>query len=82
VRTRFVHTKIMKNVTFSADEHLIEKARERARRERKTLNIVFREWLQRYGGEASSAREFDLLMRSLSHVTFSRKRTRDEMNSR
>ena len=35
----------MKNVTLSADEDLIEQARQVARSQRRTLNAAFREWL-------------------------------------
>ena len=80
--TRLVYTGIMKNVTFSADEELIEKARTRALHERRTLNTAFREWLERYAGTPRGGADFDHLMRSLSHVKFSRKFTRDEMNAR
>ena len=38
----------MKNVTFGADEDLIEGAREVAKAEHKTLNVAFREWLAAY----------------------------------
>jgi hypothetical protein len=77
-----VHWNRMKNITFSADESAIERARDRARRERKTLNVAFREWLERYAGSSNAGAEFDQMMRTLSHVKFSRKFTRDEMNSR
>jgi hypothetical protein len=72
----------MKNITFSADERTIEKARDRARRERTTLNIAFRDWLERYAGISTQASDFDALMRGLSHVKFTRKFARDEMNTR
>jgi hypothetical protein len=72
----------MRNVTFSADEELIDRARLRARRENKTLNAVFREWLQRYAGNSTAAAEYQQLMRRLSHVRVDRKFTRDEMNFR
>ncbi len=72
----------MKNVTFSADEELIEQARLRARAERKTLNAVFREWLEHYTAPAGSARAVDDLMRRLRHVRAGRHFTRDEMNER
>ena len=72
----------MRNVTFSADEELIDKARQRARAEKRTLNAVFREWLQRYTGNSTAAAEYQQLMRRLSHVRVDRKFTRDEMNSR
>jgi hypothetical protein len=35
----------VKNITFSADEDLIEQARLIARSQRKTLNDLLREWL-------------------------------------
>jgi hypothetical protein len=38
----------MKRITLSADESLIEAARQRARSERTTLNAVFRAWLADY----------------------------------
>ena len=38
----------MKNITLSADERLIEAARERARSEHTTLNEQFRRWLADY----------------------------------
>jgi hypothetical protein len=72
----------MRNVTFSADEELIEKARQRARAEKKTLNAVFREWLQRYTGNSTAAAEYQQLMRRLSHVKSGGPYTRDEMNAR
>ena len=72
----------MRNITFSADEELIDRARLRARWEGKTLAAVFREWLQRYAGNATAAADYQQLMRRLSHVQVDRKFTRDEMNSR
>ncbi|MGB7719769.1 MAG: hypothetical protein WBL65_07700 [Bryobacteraceae bacterium] len=77
-----MYATIMRNITFSADEQLIDRARLRARREGKTLNAVFREWLQRYAGNSAAAAEYRQLMRRLSHVKADRKFTRDEMNSR
>ena len=38
----------MKNITLSADEKLIQTARERARAEHTTLNELFRNWLKDY----------------------------------
>ena len=38
----------MKNITLSADENLIEAARQRALSERTTLNEQFRRWLADY----------------------------------
>jgi predicted transcriptional regulator len=70
----------MKNITFSADEDLIEEARSIARAQRKTLNEVFREWLAQYTARSGGATEFDSLMKGLRRVNAGRKFRRDEMN--
>ncbi len=72
----------MKNVTLSAEDHLIEQAREVARANRTTLNQAFRDWLRSYVHPESAAEEFDALMKRLSYVRAGRKFTRDEMNER
>ena len=72
----------MKNVTLSADADLIEQARLVARTQHKTLNAVFREWLQQYAAQSGSAQEVDSLTKRLSHVRAGRHFTRDEMNER
>ena len=72
----------MKNVTLSADDDLIEKARAVARSRRKTLNMAFREWLAQFTADSGSAAEYESLMRRLQHVESGRCFTRDEMNER
>ena len=72
----------MKNVTLSADERLIEQARQIAQSQHKTLNAAFREWLEQYVNQAGRAQEFDALMKRLRHVRAGRRFTRDEMNER
>jgi len=74
----------MKNVTLSADERLIETARERARRERTTLNEQFRLWLERYVGADWQA---ERAMRTIDDIhtrvrTGGRTFTRDQLNER
>jgi hypothetical protein len=74
----------MKNVTLSADERLIEAARERARREHSTLNEQFRRWLESYAGREGRA---DAAMRVIEDLrsnlrTGGRRFTRDEMHER
>jgi len=71
----------MKNITFSADEDLIERARELARAQKRTLNEAFREWLVQFT-EAGSVEEFDSLMKRLEHVRLNGPYTRDELNER
>lgn len=72
----------MKNITLSADEHLIEQARTIARAQHKTLNALFREWLEEYTARAGNGAEVKALMKKLRHVNAARHFTRDEMNER
>ncbi|HTE22548.1 MAG TPA: DUF6364 family protein [Candidatus Limnocylindria bacterium] len=72
----------MKNITLSADEKLIEAARERARSQNTTLNNLFREWLKQYTDRERAVREYNELMKRLSYVQPGRKFTREEMNER
>ena len=71
-----------KNITLSAEEELIRKAREKAAREKKSLNVVFREWLARYVGLESSKSRYADLMNRLSYARPGRKFSREEMNAR
>ncbi len=72
----------MKNVTLSADPDLIEKARQVAKSEHKTLNAAFREWLKDYTSHAGDVRPHLALMERLEHVDSGGPYTRDEMNER
>lgn len=72
----------MKNVTLSADEDLIERARSIARAQRRTLNAAFRDWLVEFTAAESNARGYDAFMRRLRHVKAGRRYTREEMNER
>jgi hypothetical protein len=74
----------MKNITLSADEKLIEAARERARAEQTTLNEQFRRWLADYVQQESRADAAMVLIEELRRQvrTGGRKFTRDEMNER
>ena len=74
----------MKNITLSADEHLIEAARKRAASEHTTLNAQFRLWLEDYVQRQRQAEKAIAYIDELrKHVrTGSQKFTRDEMNER
>jgi hypothetical protein len=82
VYTRLVYTGYVKNITLSADPDLIEKARQVAKSERKTLNAAFREWLESYARRKGDVEAYRSLMRRLSHIDAGRKFTREEMNER
>jgi hypothetical protein len=75
----------MKNITLSAPEELIEKARRNAAAKGTTLNEEFRQWLKGQAtggdGEVLSA-HYRVLMQQLSHVNSGRRFSREEMNER
>lgn len=75
----------MKNITFSAKEETIEKARKVAARQHRTLNELFREWLdsvneETLDGVASS--NLNSLWEQTGYLRVGKKLSRDEMNER
>ncbi len=73
----------MKNITLSADEFVIESARERARAEHTTLNEQFRLWLADYAIARDRLQRYEDAMSTLrGQLIVGRKLTRDEMNER
>jgi hypothetical protein len=73
---------MLKNITFSAEEDLIRRARERAKAERTTLNEEFRRWLEKYVERPETADAFADLMDDFAYVQPGRSFQRDEMNER
>jgi hypothetical protein len=73
---------MLKNITLSAEESLIEKARRRAEAENTTLNAEFRNWLTQYIQRSSDVPEFITLMDHLKYVQSGKTYTRDELNER
>ena len=74
---------MLKNITLSAEDDLIQKARHKAIGEQKTLNALFRDWLKKYVHTKDPVVNFDRLMKKFSYVrTGGRKFTREEMNER
>lgn len=71
-----------RNITLSADEALIERARARARQQQTSLNAVFRQWLESYAAEMDARESYEGLMARLDQVHTGRSFTRDEMNER
>jgi predicted patatin/cPLA2 family phospholipase len=77
----------MRNITLSADEYLIESARQKARTQKTTLNAEFRKWLRQYTKTANEGRQrvqaYRQLMQDLSGISTSgQKFSRDEMSER
>jgi hypothetical protein len=73
---------MLKNITLSADEELIRKGREKAGRERTTLNANFRRWLRQYVNRNEKGADYRDLMKSLNYVLPGRKFSREELNER
>jgi hypothetical protein len=76
---------MLKNITFSAEEALIERGRSCARTEGTTLNEKFRGWLKDYVREEASrqkqlARHLATMKKLEVKLVMGRKFTRDELN--
>jgi hypothetical protein len=82
IYTVFVYTVLVKNITLSADEHLIEQARSLAHAQHKTLNALFREWLHQLTAQHGETQSYEALMQRLGHVRAGRRFSRDQMNER
>jgi len=59
---------LIKNITLSVDESLVQRARSRAALEKRTLNSAFREWLARYAGKERDANAYRNLMERMSYT--------------
>jgi hypothetical protein len=73
---------MLRNVTFSAEESLIRRARERATAENTTLNAEFRRWLEKYAERPETAQAFKDLMVAFDYVQPGQAFSREEMNER
>ena len=73
---------MLKNVTLSADEKLIRKARKKAEQDHTTLNSQFRQWLENYTSIGTSSNDYENLMEQLSYSKPIGQYSRDELNER
>lgn len=73
---------MLKNITLSAEEALIERARKRAAAESTTLNAEFRRWLKQYANRPKNEADFRVLMAQLSYAQPGRTFSREELNER
>ncbi|ODS94036.1 MAG: hypothetical protein ABS45_00480 [Comamonas sp. SCN 65-56] len=72
-----------RNITFTADEALIEAAREAARAENTTLNEQFRLWLETYARKRQADKAMETLARIRGYASSGgQKFTREAMNER
>jgi hypothetical protein len=72
----------MKNVTFSANEELIELARAEARERKTTLNALFREWLEDLARRDERRERVDAVFDEMAEYNAGGSFTREEMNER
>ncbi len=73
---------VLKNITLSAEEMLLQRARSRAAAEHKSLNAVFRAWIAQYARQGARLQSYRALMRQLRHVKTGGPFSRDEANAR
>jgi hypothetical protein len=72
----------VKNITLSAEENLIEQAREWARLQKSTLNSLFRQWLSELVKQKESEDRLKDLELRIGYARSGGKFSREEMNAR
>jgi len=78
----FKRAEMRKNITLSAEEELIRKVRDKAKREKTTLNANFRLWLRQYLNRNTKTTDYQVFMDSLEYAKPGRRFSRDELNER
>ncbi len=73
---------MIKNITFSAEKAIIERARQRAKARNTTLNSEFRRWLTQYVNLPETTEDLTDLVARLNYAQPDKTFTRDEMNER
>ena len=75
---------MLRNITLSADDQLIARARTKAEAGQTSLNVEFRKWLEAFAGEqdAAAVARFRAVLAELAEVNPGRVFSRDEMNQR
>ena len=75
---------MLRNITLSADDQLIARARDKAGAAQTTLNVEFRKWLESYAAvqDDAAVTKFRSVMQQLGGVDAGHSFTRDEMNER
>lgn len=83
LETRMHFFRVMKNITFSADERLIELARDEAKSRKTALVQLFRDWLEGLAArDERRSKATEAYEKLAAHITSIPKLTRDEMNER
>jgi len=72
----------VRNITLSAEEDLIQRAREVAVNRKTTLNQLFRDWLAQVVGQKEREKSLEKLWKRTAYASAGGKFTRDQMNER
>jgi hypothetical protein len=75
---------MLRNITLTAEDALIDRARAIAAENHTTLNVAFRDWLASYvaGQDRAAVERFRGVMAQLGATDAGRTFSRDEMNER
>ncbi|MBM3705161.1 MAG: antitoxin [Actinobacteria bacterium] len=73
---------MLKNITFTADEKVIETARRKALNNKTTLNILFNKWINSLIKNRYLSSELDLFISKVSYASSGRSFSREELNER
>ena len=83
MHTNVVYTGgMLKNITLSADDQLIARARAEAEARGTTLNAEFRVWLAAFVEQEKAGQSYQSLMARLDYARPGRHFTREELNAR
>ena len=74
--------KKMKNVTFRIQEDMLRKAREKAGKEKRSLNRLIDQWLRSYSATQDETFDVRKYLDRIKGVKIGRTFTREEMNAR
>lgn len=73
---------MLKNITLSAEARIIHQARARALAEKKSLNVVFRQWLIQYARGEMHPVDYENVMKQLKHIKAGKRFSREDLNAR
>jgi hypothetical protein len=73
---------MIKNITFSVDDRVIRKARQKAFEENRSLNLVVRDMLNSYVGKEETITDVKTFMKQFKHWGIKHTYTREERNAR
>jgi hypothetical protein len=73
---------MLQNITLSAEKVVIERARQRTKALKTTLNAEFHHWLAQYAEYPQTAADLAVIMDQFGYAQTTKTFTRDELNER